>query len=537
MAVSNPWRLLLTALCVCTVLGYDRREAWSQPHLREPAGSRSAHAAEAMPPRAARPSLPLAAVPSRALDTSQLIRQLRTSPSKGPVGTSFALHADGFSPGQTVALHWATWAGSYSTTPSAETVAYVARHFTDQRWVLGQLTADAQGTLTGHFVAPEDFGELHEIFAVVDDREVARGGFRIEMAAVIDPPAGVIGTPITVTVTGMTARLFSGATLALRYDNAYTGVVTATTTRGTGRAELRAAGPVGQHVVIVSAGSVPAYLNIAQSPYAFVYEHLETKEEFRLPFRVTADHGPPPHTTDWPSASHVQSPGPGAARTAASGVALPGITAALQPASGPVLSKPHVTAEGLAPTEPVEAFWVTARGNRVTASGWSLAEIPLGTVLADAQGRVSGPVEVPDDLGGWHVLKLAQGGRVVAEAPYFVERSLVSVSASRLRAGERFRVTIKGVGWTELDNGLALTYDNAYVGYACGFNSNGEVTLDLVATGSPGTHLVDLYPMVYAGKDAKWWYWTPVLTYARDFPALSLGYRLPAFRLAVEIVD
>jgi hypothetical protein len=28
-----------------------------------------------------------------------------------------------------------------------------------------------------------------------------------------------------------------------------------------------------------------------------------------------------------------------------------------------------------------------------------------------------------------------------------------------------------------------------------------------------------------------------VLTYSRDFPALSLGYRLPAFRLAIAIVD
>jgi len=180
---------------------------------------------------------------------------------------------------------------------------------------------------------------------------------------------------------------------------------------------------------------------------------------------------------------------------------------------------------------------MTARGNRVTASGWSLADIPLGTVTADSDGRISGPVEVPDDLGGWHALKLVQNGQVVAAVPYFVERSLVSVSATELRAGESFTVNIKGVGWTELDNGFAMTYDNAYAGYACGFNSNGDVTLELVATGGPGTHLIDLYPMVYSGKDAKWWYWTPVLTYSRDFPALSLGYRLPAFRLAIAIVD
>ena len=205
-------------------------------------------------------------------------------------------------------------------------------------------------------------------------------------------------------------------------------------------------------------------------------------------------------------------------RTTASGAGSPHVKASFTPAAGTVLSKPLLQVEGLEPNAPVDAFWMTARGNRVTASGWSLADIPLGTVTADSSGRIAGPVEVPDDLGGWHTLKLVQNGQVVAEAPYFVERSLVSVSATKLRAGESFTVNIKGVGWTELDNGFAMTYDNAYAGYACGFNSNGDVTLELVATGGPGTHLIDLYPMVYAGKDAKWWYWTPVLTYARDFP-------------------
>ncbi len=98
-------------------------------------------------------------------------------------------------------------------------------------------------------------------------------------------------------------------------------------------------------------------------------------------------------------------------------------------------------------------------------------------------------------------------------------------------------IQLKGIGWTELDNGFAMTYDNAFVGYACGFNSNGDVTLQVPATGGPGTHLIDLYPMVYAGKDKKAWYWTPVLTFAQDFPALQIGYRIPAYRLAIEIKE
>jgi hypothetical protein len=111
------------------------------------------------------------------------------------------------------------------------------------------------------------------------------------------------------------------------------------------------------------------------------------------------------------------------------------------------------------------------------------------------------------------------------------------VAPARPRVGETITIHAKGLGWTELDNGFAVTYDNTFVGYACGFNSNGDVTMPLIAAGGPGTHLIDLYPMVYNGQDRKAWYWAPVLTFARDFPALTLGYRLPAFRLAINAVQ
>ncbi|MBI3979098.1 MAG: hypothetical protein HY331_13015, partial [Chloroflexi bacterium] len=129
--------------------------------------------------------------------------------------------------------------------------------------------------------------------------------------------------------------------------------------------------------------------------------------------------------------------------------------------------------------------------------------------------------------------------KILVEVPFFVERSLVGVTPTRVKAGEKFKVQLKGVGWTEIDNGVAITYDNAYIGYACGFNSNGDVTVDLVATGGPGTHLIDLYPMIYQGGHGKypWQYNMPMLTFAQDHPGLALGYRLPTFRLAIEVVE
>jgi hypothetical protein len=462
---------------------------------------------------------------------------LTLSPDKGTVGTSFTAALDGLQAGQEVAFEWGTWDGSYSTNVSPETVQYQERSFKPKRVPMTTVKANSQGSVEATLTAPEDYGEVHDVFARVDGKDVARGGFRIEYSASMEPSQGPIGTPITLTVKGMGASLFSGSTLAVRYDNAYMGVLTATTTHGTAVAHFRAAGPVGQHLIVLNAGTIPAYLNIAQSPYDFFYSHLPDKEDVRLPFNVTSDPGPPANVLDKPDASLVANLAPNAPRTTLDTSAAGRAHGSFDPASGPIHTKPSLHVTGLQPGKHVDVFWVTARGNRVTPSGWALADLPLFSGEAGLDGSLNASLEIPDDLGGWHVVKLVQDGQTAGEVPFFVQRSLESVSATKVKPGETVIVHLKGIGWTELDNGVAMTYDNALAGYACGFNSDGDVTLQVVATGAPGTHLIDLYPMIYAGKDKKWWYWTPVLTYDRDFPGLSLGYDLPAYRLAIDIVQ
>ena len=132
-------------------------------------------------------------------------------------------------------------------------------------------------------------------------------------------------------------------------------------------------------------------------------------------------------------------------------------------------------------------------------------------------------------------------GEIKAQVPYYVKRSIAGngVSQFRLKAGQRFTVHLKGLGWTQLDNTIAVDYDNSYVGYGCGFNSNGDVVMHLVATGAPGTHLIDMYPLLYTQQPSypnTPYGMVPVLTYARDVPGLALGYQLPAIRLAIEVV-
>jgi hypothetical protein len=93
---------------------------------------------------------------------------------------------------------------------------------------------------------------------------------------------------------------------------------------------------------------------------------------------------------------------------------------------------------------------------------------------------------------------------------------------------------VKGVGWTETANIYTVVYDNAYIGYACGFNSQGDIEIYMKATGQPGWHFIDLYPGIYKGKERKPRnFQIPQLTYAEDHP----GEDLPHFRFAFQITE
>ena len=258
-------------------------------------------------------------------------------------------------------------------------------------------------------------------------------------------------------------------------------------------------------------------------------------------FKVTKDDGPPTASIDPP----VDVAPTVSARTTlqASNLAInTNVTATLGSTIGQVNTNVALVASGLSAAAPVQMVWSTVVGNRVDCKStcWAFASTPLGTATP-VGGSLKAKITVPDGLGGWHVVQLMQNGRMIAQTPYYVEESVVGrgVSPLILKEGQAFMVHLKGVGWTQLDNTVGVDYDNSYIGYGCGFNSNGDVVLNLHATGGPGTHLIDLYPMLYSLSPSfsnTPYGMVPVLTYAQDYPGLALGYRLPAIRLAITVV-
>ena len=456
---------------------------------------------------------------------------LRQSVQNGPIGTKFTITGSGLQANKAVQIVWMTANITWILDARPDTIDYIGRKAEPIGAIIATTTTGSGGGFTVDATVPRDYGALHDIYAVIDGLQVAKGGFLVERQITISPTSGPIGTPVTVKVSGLAASLY-GSSESIWYDSKYGGVATAVWTRGEATFQIRASGPVGEHLIQAAGGMQFNYLNYQQSPVPWATGTVAT-------FTVTADNGPPKAETIWPSAV---TPTLDKRTTLAAANLAPDTKATLtaSPTAGPINSKVAVTATGLTPGAAVKIEWSTVVGNRVNCTGtcWTFASLPLGTGTAAADGTLaSTTVSVPDNLGGWHVIQVIQNGKVMAQTTFYVKRSIYSYPL-RVKAGKIFNVRLKGVGWTQLDNTVAVNYDNSYIGYACGFNSNGDVVIPILATGGPGTHLIDLYPLLYTYQPAYPYPphgMVPFLNQS-DFPGLALGYNVPVFRLAVTVV-
>jgi hypothetical protein len=459
---------------------------------------------------------------------------LTTKPDVALAGAKFTVTGKGLPANKSVTLTWGTANVTWTVDARPDSVDYLGRKVDKVSVVLGTATTDAAGSFTARFAAPKDFGGIHDIYSVVDGKQVAKGGFLIARSASISPKKGPIGTMLTIRYSGLGSSLYEGGG-SLLYDNKYTGAIMANWTRGTAVMHIRASGPVGRHTIEVADAISFKYLNIQQSPIPWGTGKVMT-------FTVTRDNGRPKARIDWPT---KVAPTLDAKTT----LQLTGLeansaaSATLDSQSGAVNRRVGISATGLAPNAPVNLEWSTVVGNRVNCTGtcWTFVSVPLGTPTAAADGTLKSTITVPDGLGGWHVVQVIQSGQVKAQAPYYVKRSIDGKGVSQLvlKVGQKFTVHLKGLGWTQLDNTIAVDYDNSYVGYGCGFNSQGDTVMNLVATGGPGTHLIDMYPLLYTQQPSYAntpYGMIPVLTYEKDVPGLALGYELPAIRLAITVV-
>jgi hypothetical protein len=449
--------------------------------------------------------------------------RLMLEPTDGIVGSEVVATMTDLTPGTEVDVVWVSAAADWSVADGR----FYGVTAEETRTVVASATVAADGTATAGFRVPEDFGYVHNVFVEAGDEAVARGGFIVVPHLTIEPTSGPVGTPITVTMTGIGYRFWEIA-WHLLYDGAHAGMLTAITTQGTAVATIPATGAPGLHTLQLLSGTHPVpYLNQQQSP----------NYKPAIPTVVSALF----EVTDGPA---VMPPPPEAQTLARDGATAPtgeGPRLWADHASGPVGSPIALQGAGFAPDTLVRLALESVRGNRISGGGWEVVETDLAEVRTDAAGAFALTLPTPDDLGGAHPIHARAADGAEASFAYTITPSVRLASPAVVEPGGDVTVVLKGVGWTETANIYTVLLNNGYLGYGCGFNSQGDVTIHLKAPGQEGVHFLSFYPAIYQGEvtgpgapptpDANATYLQVPMLHAEDHP----GERLPAMHLAFEV--
>jgi hypothetical protein len=430
------------------------------------------------------------------------------------VGATVHATAAGLPPGKTVDLAWGTVTGGWVI---EDYYHFGGKKYSETTNTLGQFSVDESGRVDAHFAIPEDYGGVHEIIALIDGKAVARNGIEVTQTFELAPKSGPIGTLIQLKVKGLGWRTME-STWVVNWDNHATGWVSAVATRGSAVARFRATGPVGDHIIKLYTGyQGQSYLNYEQAPNAEL-----PRPQFTF------------HTTAGGTAREAYAEPYQPQVVPKTELQLANAKITLSPTQGVVGTRTRLRGEGFPPDTSLQLIWETSAGSRVAVSGFAPQENVIAQVKVTSDGRIDWPVTIPKDLGGLHGLALRRGDDLLARAFFVIETSIVSITPAFGPAGTPVTIHLNGVGWTEYDNIYVATYDDAYMGYACGFNSHGDVVIHFTATGEPGEHLIDFYPGIYEGpaKEPQQLYRLPQLTYADDHP----GNKIPALRFTFKVM-
>lgn len=413
---------------------------------------------------------------------------METVPPRAIVGDSVDVLGSGFEPGATLDLIWLTYDldwklgevdGEYDGN-------FLGLDRVPKEEYFGSVVVDADGSFATTITVPEDFGGVHNILVRQEGINLNQAGLEIRADMTITPEAGALGSDITITVTG----LHVGHPMVwyqLTYDHHITGFVSAVESRGTVRAVIPAVGEIGPHLIRLEDSPFgQPYLALDTSPYAFLEIPSQT---------FTVLDGEPVLPT---AVAEQVLPALAGVEPQAEGV---GIWA--DPWAAAVGSEGTLYGRGFEPGTAVRLEISGMVGSRVTDSGFSPVSSTFLEVTTDAAGSFDASFAFPDTHGGLHRITAypAEGDRELSRTQIKIFPMSYPLERFEVRYGETLTLHLKGIGWTQTENIFGIVVDNTYIGYACGFSTNGDVRFDLEASWAPGWHFIDIYPSFYRNKD------------------------------------
>ena len=473
-------------------------------------GPASTSTAKTAPTAAAASSAPSTqpSTPAQSQQPLEIVGKFAVQPAHGAWDTPVTATASGLRPNTKYDLMWTT--GKVAWKLSDDRSKFLGRDAKTVQQPLLAVTTDGAGAFTATFPVPHGFGYAHDVVVMDGDKVIRNKSlFDVDMVTTITPTSGPVGTPITVEVKGIGYQSYQNS-FQLTYDNAYTGWVSSITTDGYAKFVIPATGAVGTHIIALGHSEFGApYMNPNQQPV------VASRPFPHLAFTVTDG------DAVMPPAAAAQGFAQIAARPVDSGIWS-------APYGATVGTSMTLNAKALPANSAVELFWTTQVGNR-SVTGFEERTSSLGKVSTDATGAFQWAFTMPDDLGGTHKVTARIGDKDVATTSVYILANAFPLDVQRGPAGTKTTLHLKGVGWTETEQIYHVVVDNAFTGYACAFQSKGDLTIFLTMSGTPGWHYIDMYPGIYQGTETRPAnYKMPQLTALTDHP----GERLPIFRWA-----
>ena len=180
---------------------------------------------------------------------------------------------------------------SFLTKVMTDNVEYHERKYDESASPSAARSSMRKGTLTQSLPRRKISVRCTTSTRSIDGKDVARGGFRILRSATATPNEGPVGTPITVTVKGIGWQGFEQF-MALRYDNKYTGEISAVTTKGTAVFQFRAVGRLRQTYRSTQQQHRLRAWRLSQHPAIAAGLHLcSSRQPARVSFCLQRDQG------------------------------------------------------------------------------------------------------------------------------------------------------------------------------------------------------------------------------------------------------
>lgn len=444
----------------------------------------------------------LAGLPGPAAATQGFVGSLEVTPDRGPVGSRMTLSGAGLPANASLDVLWETVEAEWLQDPPL----FKGIGIREIRYRIATVMTGPDGRFSTTLKVPEEYGGAHDIYVAQAGRVLTKTGFRTLPAVTMTPAFGRVGTPIRLKLTGFNPAHQLETWYFVMYDNKLVGYITALRTNGTARVTIPATGEPGLHVVEVFNGGVGGpYRNPESSPLRSI-KGLEPI--FRFTFKLTEGEAVLPPAIEAQLAKPVRGVEPP--------LASPVIWS--DPQSGPIGTPAVLRGKGFVAGDRVEVLFYNMKGNRLSSTGFAPYVEDLGSATVGADGRFELRYLIPDHLGGDHRIAARIRGEEVAATTLRIDRTALRLAAHEYRVGEEIVVQIKAVGWTETENSVSFVYDNAWIGYSCGFNTDGDVVIRVRATGAPGWHFIDLYPALYRYRNYSQ---TMELPFLFRYPMLS----------------